>query len=499
MVEFQVNWRRFRQRQPPTKRNKIKKFALFFCNTHCQPKQNDERLRPTKANIYTCPLLLKTKRMGCKHTKIVGIPGSLPLDEFPVEIIYKILDELDICTIFRSLYHVCKRFDEILSSYDQYHLNLKLISLKNFDFICSRIRSEQITKLTLSDDETSPGLVELFLKRFSMNTFIRLRSLSLTQINNEEFINQILIPIADHSSLLNFSSIKIINDDEIYSDTFVELLMSILAKPSLRKAYFDLSYNRTTSNPLPWLETCSIRHMTFIGTCTINFLRNTFTHAPQLETFITDDFDFYEENDLNDVQNNQENDTNSENSEEDELVIEENINNDENQLPRKEKFTSIESTNQLRSLTLSSCTFSMSKLEWVLQEIRTLKQFSLITTAGYDDESILDGHRWEILVTDIEKFKFVFSVTMLDLLLWDIDACITKFQTPFILYTLPYIDNNYVMKNESSSFEYRSTASQNSILQIQAMKNVRDLYIDTSERFKCEIQVRNSFSMIYIL
>jgi len=159
----------------------------------------------------------------------------------------------------------------------------------------------------------------------------------------------------------------------------------------------------------------------------------------------------------------------------------------------------------------------MSKLEWVLQEITTLKQFSLITTAGYDDESILDGQRWEILVTDIDKFKFVFSVTMLDLLLWDIDACITKFQTPFwieqkqwfvslekyddtvILYTLPYIDNNYVMKNESSSFEYRSTANQNSILQIQAMKNVRDLYIDTSERFKCEIQVRNSFSMIYIL
>ena len=465
-------------------------------------------------HLHVSFLVKEIKTMGCKNTKVVVIPESLTLDEFPVEIIYKILDELDISTIFRSLYHVCKRLDKILFSYDQYDLNLKIISLKNFHFICSRIRPDQVTELTLSDDETSSGLVELFLSRFSINTFVRLRSLTLAQIHNEELINQILIPIADHTSLLNFSSIKIINDDEIYSDMFVELLMSILTKSSLRKAYLDLSYSRTTSNPLPWFGKCSVRHMTFIGTCTVNFVRNTFTHAPQLERFITDDFDFADENDLNDVQNNQENDASSDDLEEIEHQLDQNANNDENQLPKKEKFTSIESINQLRSLTLSSCTFSMSKLEWILQEMSTLKQFRLITTAVYDDESILDGHRWEILIANIDKFEFVFSVIISDSSLWNIDTCITTFRTPFwikqkqwfvslekyddiaILYTLPYIDNSYVMKNESSSFEYRSTAIQNSILQIQSMKNVRDLYIDTSDMIQTHLEVRNLYFKI---
>ena len=72
--------------------------------------------------------------MGCKNTKIVPISdittsskllSSSPIfDELPVEVIYKILDELDISTIFISLYNVCHRFNEILSTYNQYHLNL---------------------------------------------------------------------------------------------------------------------------------------------------------------------------------------------------------------------------------------------------------------------------------------------------------------------------------------------------------------------------------------
>ncbi|CAF1537359.1 unnamed protein product [Adineta steineri] len=453
--------------------------------------------------------------MGCKNTKIHVLPQLITFDELPVEIIYKILNELDICSIFQSLFHVCKHLDEILSSYNEYHLNLKTISLKTFHFISSHIRPEQITQLTLSDDETSVGLVELFLSKYSMSTLVRLRSLTLIQIQNEELINQILIPIADHSTLLNFTSIRIINDDESYTDTFIALLMSILSKPTLQKAYLDLSYDRTTSNPLPWSEQCSIRHLTCIGTCTLNFIRNTFKHALQLETFITDDFDFSDENDLNQSSNNQETDDDDDDEDSDdsddseEVAIELPANNNENQVPKKEKFTSIESTNCLKSLTLNFCTFNMLKLEWILQEIPTLKQFSLITTNGYDDETILDGHRWEILVSHIEKFQFIFSVTLSDSSSWNIDTCLTTFQKPFwieqkqwfialekyddavLLYTLPYADINYIMKTEITSFEYRSTAMKNSLLQIQTMKNVRDLYIDTSESIKSLLENPN--------
>ena len=86
---------------------------------------------------------------------------------------------------------------------------MKTISTSDFDLICSRIRPDQVTKLTIADDENKPGVVELFFSRFSINTFVRLRSLALIQINNDEFMNQVLLTIGDQSMLLNFSSIKI--------------------------------------------------------------------------------------------------------------------------------------------------------------------------------------------------------------------------------------------------------------------------------------------------
>jgi hypothetical protein len=439
--------------------------------------------------------------MGNKNNKSKKKPKltSPPtLDELPVEILYKILDELDISTIFISLYHVCKRFDEILSSYNNYHLNFKNISLTNFNLICSHIRPEQITELTLSDDENNVELIELFLSKFSLHTFIRLHTLTLIQINNEEYLNQILISIADRNSLVNFSSIKIINTDETYGDLFIEVIMTVLTKPSLRQVYFDLSYCRTTSNPLPWLEQCSIKQLTFRGTCTFNFVRNTLICLPILETFKADDFDFDEEIDLNHIPTHQDDDS----FEENELEI-------ENQLTRKVQFASIESTNNLKSLKLNTCSMNMSKLEWLLQELITLKRFHLITAPLYDDESILDGHRWESLVSNMEKFQFVFSVNISNDSKWDTDICLIKFQTSFwinekqwfitlekyddeiILYTLPYLNNFFVLKNESNLFEYRSTANENLLLQIQSMNNVHDLYIDASNMKKSQLEVRN--------
>jgi hypothetical protein len=439
--------------------------------------------------------------MGNKNNKSKKKPKltSPPtLDELPVEILYKILDELDVSTIFLSLYHVCKRFDEILSSYNNYHLNFKNISLTNFNLICSRIRPEQITDLTLSDDENNVELIELFLSKFSLHTFIRLHTLTLIQINNEEYLNQILISIADRNSLVNFSSIKIINTDETYGDLFIEVIMTVLTKPSLRQVYFDLSYSRTTSNPLPWLEQCSIKQLTFQGTCTFNFVRNTLICLPILETFQADDFDFDEEIDLNHIPTHQDDDS----FEENELEI-------ENELTRKVQFASIESINNLKSLKLNACSMSMSKLEWLLQELITLKIFHLITAPLYDDESILDGHRWESLVSNMEEFQFVFSVNISNDSKWDTDTCLIKFQTSFwinekqwfitlekyddeiILYTLPYLNNFFVLKNESNLFEYRSTANENLLLQIQSMNNVHDLYIDASNMKKSQLEVRN--------
>ena len=448
--------------------------------------------------------------MGNKSNRLKKIPNFITppnLDELPVEIIYKILDQLDLSIVFTSLYHVCKRLDEILSTYYEYHLDLKNLTLKNFNFILSRIRPEQVVELILSDDDHSSGLTELFASKYSIYSFQRLRSLTLIQINDEELINQILIPIADRRSLSNISSIKIINKEENYDEIFVDVLMSILTKPSLREVYLDLSASRTTSNPLPWVEESPIQHLTLIGTCTVNFIRNILVCVPQLESLKINDLDFESEVDLIATPNIEDDDEETDEDELEEVPVNEDEDEHEDQPSKKEEYASINPPSQLKSLILDASTISMSKFEWLLPQIPTLKHLRLLTEVIYDKE-ILDGQRWERLVSTIDKFEFVFSVNISLEPQWNGNECIRKFRSLFwieekkwfvsvekyeddiILYTLPYRNNVFVVKNKSSTFEYHSTAEENSILQIQSMNNIQDLYIDVSTLEKSPFEVK---------
>lgn len=436
--------------------------------------------------------------MGNKNNKLKYVPklNSTPaFDKLPVEIIYKILDQLDIITIFSSLFHVCKRFDKIILKYDQYDFDLQDISIKNFRLISSNISRKRIIKLTLLNDENNTKILELFLRKFSINQFSRLRSLTLIKIDNEEYLNQILITIADRTCLENFSSITIINREEAYGDVLLEILMTVLNRSSIRKVHLRLSDDRTTSNPLLWLEQCSIKELTLDNTCTMNFFRNTLLSLPELETFKMRDLRFDQEIDLNHQDNELEN-----------IDDESDIENNENYIERKEKFASIQSSNNLKSLTINCCSINMSKIEWLLQEIPTLKKLRLGTEDFYKDQLILDGNRWENILSNIDQFQCLFLVDAFDDSKFNIDISIRKFQTPFwieekqwfitiekhrhniILYTLPHVTVSYGDIIQSIPLEYRSTANQ--ILQNSSMNNVRLLFLDASHMIKTQLNVR---------
>lgn len=443
--------------------------------------------------------------MGNKNNRPKKLQKSFPeasINDLPVEIIYKILDQLDICIIFTSLHHVCKRFDEILLTYGKYHLNFEKLSFNELKLICSRIRPEQVTELTLSDDENRAGFIDLFLSKFSLDSFTCLRSLTLKQINDDEMMNRILIPMADRHSLSKCSSLKIINSAECYDDVVVEIITSILTKSTLREVHFDLSYSRTTSNPLPWLELSSIQLLTFSGMCTVNFIRNLLTCVPELKCLTMDDIDFDDEVDLNYVPNPV--DTSDE--EFDEEPIEPN---------KTVRYAPMNTSNPLHSLVLNTCSIPMLKLEWLLEEIPSLKNLRLTTVHDYNDLTILDGQRWEKLLINVERFQFLFIVNLSSEPEFDIEACLMKFQRHFwtegkqwfvglekydddlILYSLPYSHQVFMVKNNFTSFENRSTAPDEAKFKLQSMNSVRDLYIDTSDMKKSSFQV--GLSIIFIL
>ena len=63
-----------------------------------------------------------------------------------------LFEYLDTSTILFSFRYVCKRFQIIVNSYDQYKLDMRLISKSDFDHICHIISPEKILSIILTND-----------------------------------------------------------------------------------------------------------------------------------------------------------------------------------------------------------------------------------------------------------------------------------------------------------------------------------------------------------
>lgn len=107
------------------------------------------------------------------------------LDWFPVEILHTIFSYLLAHEILLSFSNVTPHLDAILLSYSDYRCDFTSILKHYFDLVCHRIRPDQVTSLALSDEEHTPGQSKLFLSRFRMEQFARLRSLKFVDVQND--------------------------------------------------------------------------------------------------------------------------------------------------------------------------------------------------------------------------------------------------------------------------------------------------------------------------
>jgi hypothetical protein len=110
------------------------------------------------------------------------------LDTLPIELIYRIFDNLDGQIIVLSLRHVCKQLDTIINAYfhqNGYKLNFDCISKSDFVRVCHFIQPENIISLTLSDQWTTASQISLLLSFFPIERFTRLRSLTLLNVEDQ--------------------------------------------------------------------------------------------------------------------------------------------------------------------------------------------------------------------------------------------------------------------------------------------------------------------------
>ena len=425
--------------------------------------------------------------MGCGGSSNRVRPvasSSKTLTDLPVEMLHKIFDELDTEVLLTSLYGLSVGLDQAICNYDRYDWNLQWMSMKCFDQMCSIIRPEQVTQLTLVGDKTSSDLLQLFLDRFPTDAFVRLQSLRLLRISYDDPIQRILLPLTK-DSVSQLSSIEIIENPGFYNGVVFGVLQYVLQKTSLR--IFRASVPLNSVMPP---KNCTVEHLQCGYPCSLEFLRATFANLPSLKTMEMDDIDELEDSDSENNSNDNSSESNNEAEEVDDDLSD--------SLSPRTKLSMVASTVQLTSLVIHSYSLPMNFLQWFVEPLKALKQLRLVTCRSYGDPTILDGDRWSQISRQWEKFQFVFNVDLGDEDGSESDQYCLSFRTPFwldikrwfvayfyrrgkaLFHTIPCPYSSYLVDYDEDVRRWGSTVPEELSSQALVMSKTTQLSIDAS-------------------
>jgi hypothetical protein len=312
------------------------------------------------------------------------------LSALPVELLYRLLDYLDVQMILLSFRYVSKKFYLISNNSNRHNLDLSLTSKHHFDSICRLICPEKVVSITLSDEDTTPGQIGLFFSLFQISDFPRLRSLTLRYVDSKD-LHEILKDALDCS----LTSLSLHSRGKRSKSTF-GLLSMLITQPNLE----TLSLNTHAHHIEGIFNSVTESHLTHltIGTLTFNEYQTILQYCPHLQTLVIDDCW---------------------------------MNNTDCDSPAK-------SYRQVTSLTLSDTNRSMTQLESLLSLTPSLVELKLINSP-LTPNSLIDGSRWETLIKTkfslLNRFQFVFHRLFLRIYECnaDVELLIIPFRTSFWL------------------------------------------------------------------
>ena len=378
------------------------------------------------------------------------------LSTLPVEILYQILDYLDTETILLSVRYVTKTFYLISNSFNRYHIDFSVLSKRYFDIICRLIDPENIVSIVLSDEDTTPGQINLFLTRFRIHHFPHLHSLTFRSINWTD-LHIILTDILP-CSLTSFS----IHSQGKQSKSTLYLLSQLLNQSNLK--LFSLNtHAHQIEGIFKNISESSLTHLT-VGIITFNEYQIILRYCSQLRTLRVDDC----------------------------------------WISDTDRFLSTESHRQLTSLTLQDTNRSIEQLESFLSLSPSIIELKIINSLSTPN-SLIDGSKWEALIKTklplLRSFHFVFYQVHLRIYQCDADVeiLIRPFRSSFWLedkqwfvkcqsikslhkvklFTIPFPSSSYDYNHDPDQILLSTTPRKFNHSSI--MEHIRRLSIDLSE------------------
>ncbi|UJR14684.1 hypothetical protein I4U23_001677 [Adineta vaga] len=291
------------------------------------------------------------------------------LDRLPVELIHQLFNYFSAHEICYTFLNVTSYLDAIVHSYSAYQVDFQSISRTNFDLVCQHIIPDQVTGLTLSDDENTPGLVQLFLSHFEINQFKHLRLLRLVDIG-PDFWECIMTQISKLKNLRTFLYVSPNRSDSWISEisarelTKLDKYLAEIYAPILPQLYrLRLSHG----DYLESIEFPCLRHLILIRSTAV-VVKHICSVAPQLVSF-------------------------------------------ESSFPYDSSYPDIiYPLPQLKQLILkiTDSNLSINNIERLMTNLPRLKHLKLTANCQRD---VVDGHRLQMIAKDLVNFKFLFRLT----------------------------------------------------------------------------------------
>jgi hypothetical protein len=212
-------------------------------------------------------------------------------DRLPVELLHSLFVYFSAHEIILTFNDVSDYINAILRTYPTWQLNFQSIRRDHFDLICRYIQPENVISLTLSDDIDTPGQSELFFRRFRIEQFSHLRSLTLINIEFESLkdifsdldkLKQLILR-SFKSDLIIYKYPKSIND---CSSEFKHINSTLLDSYARVFPHLTRLYKSDTSGLID-ISLPQLRHLK-LASCEQDELKNIIQHAPVLESLDVD-------------------------------------------------------------------------------------------------------------------------------------------------------------------------------------------------------------------